>query len=343
MTDFIIAVVFLVLALVILMERKAFFALPAYELKRQAASGDKFAREIYPLVSYGSSFRALLWLLLGVFTAVSLVLFARLAPVWFGIIMVAIVLWLTFSWLPSIRLSKLNRDLALLSVPIFAWVLHYAYPLIKELGKLERYYIRDAVHTGLYEPEDLHKVLERQEVQLDNRISAVQLGRLKKLLAFEQAKVSDYMVEWSKVMKLNSEDFVGPKLLDEMHKSGQSAFPVMKGQSSKSAIGVLNKEEVGLMSEGRVADHMHQPIVHAKQKESMESALAKFALSGQSLLLVTDNSVETVGVLTLKDALGSLLAPAGRNIPAVEHHPGHQDELARELDLDTGGINESTE
>ena len=110
MTDFIIAVIFLALALVILMERKAFFALPTYELKRQAVAGDRFAREVYPLVSYGSSFRALLWFLFCTFAAVSLVLFARLAPVWFGIIMVAILLWLTFSWLPTYAFRRAASD-----------------------------------------------------------------------------------------------------------------------------------------------------------------------------------------------------------------------------------------
>ena len=137
MTDFIIAVICLVLALVVLMLRKAYFSVPIFELKRRAAANDVYAKRIYPLVAYGSAFRLLLWLLLAVFTAASLVLFARIAPVWFGIILVAILLWLVFSWLPNAGFSKFNRDLARLTVAPLELVLRWTYPVINYLAKLD--------------------------------------------------------------------------------------------------------------------------------------------------------------------------------------------------------------
>lgn len=345
MTDFIIAVIFLVLAVVVVALRKAFFALPVYELKRQAAAGDQYSKQIYPVVAYGETFRALLWLLLGIFVAVSLVLFDRLAPVWFGVILDGILLWLTFSWFPHARARKFNRQLALYAVPVFAWVLHYTYPIVKELGKLGRYY--DQGHTGIYENEDLHQVLVRQELQTDNRISAVQLGRLRKFLAFETAVVSQYQTDWKNIMKLSADAPISPLLLDEMHQSGQTAFPVTKTKNSKSLVGILNRDDVGLKSDGRIADHMHSNVRYIKQDEPMESALAKFALSGQVMFVVINKAEDIVGALTLKDALGSLLAPDNRNIMAGEDEvssPGpNSDNLLTDLELETGDSNESTE
>lgn len=307
MSDFIIAVVCLLLALLVVVLRKAYFALPLYELKRRATRNEQFARAVYPVVSYDSSLRGLLWTMLGIFSAVALVLFARLAPVWLGIGLVAAWLWLAFSWLPNNKTTKLSQDIAVLVTPFLAWVLHHTFPVIQKLGKLSRYYGQP--HTGLYESEDLHRVLTQQENQADNRIAVVQLGRVKKLLAFEAASVADYFRPWEEIVKLTAGEPIGPKLLDDLHRSGQTTFPVTKTKSNQELVGILNKEDVGLKSQGLVRDHMRLPPRTINQEETMESALAQFSLSGQVFLIVVDNDQQISGGLSLKDALSSLLLP----------------------------------
>lgn len=305
MTQFIVALICLVLALLLVMLRKAYLELPLPELKRQAIRGNKFAATIYPIVAYGPSFRGLLWLLLGIFSAIALVLFARLAPVGLGIVVVVTWLWLAFSWLPNKKTTAINRQLAERSTPLFFWFMHWTYPLTKELAKLSQQYSRR--HTGMYEVDDLQAILLAQEQQPDNRMSKKQLERIKKILAFEHARVHQYARPWEEIKKLVANEPIGPLLLDELHRSHQSAFPVTKTKSTKQIIGILNQEDVGLKSTGCVSDHMRQPIRYISEDDTIEQALAKFSLSGQSMLVVINKVEQISGTLALSDALGSLL------------------------------------
>ena len=308
MIDFIIGLICLILAQLIIQVRKAYFALPLNEVRRRAIKGDKFYQTIYPVVSYSPTLRILLWIKLALLSSIALVLFARIAPIWLGVVLVLGWLALAFSWLPNSKISKSSIYITEFVTPFFAWFLNWSYPLVKELDRLANIYPN--AHTGLYELEDLHQVLSRQSAQADNRISELQLGRARKLLSFENATADQYLKSWKSVMKVADSDLIGPKLLDELHKSGQIAFPVTKGSNQKQAIGVLYKDDIGINSQGKVSDYMHSPIKTVSEHEKIESVLAKFSLSGQNLFMVVNKAHDIVGVLSLKDALSSLLSPA---------------------------------
>ncbi len=341
MTAFIISIVCLVLAFIIVMIRKAYFSVPLYELKRQAANGDKFAKTVFPIVSYNLTLRALLWLMLGLLSATAIILIGRVAPLLIGIILVCGWLWLAFSWLPNSEVSNTSKNLARAATPVFAWLMHWTYPLLKWLGRPSRKYRLQ--HTGLYEPVDLYQTLIMQEAQTDNRINPTQIGRLKKLLAFENALVKDYQKPWESTMKLTAQDPIAPKLLDEMHKSGQNVFPVLKSKSVKTPVGIINKEDVGLKSEGTIGDHMRSPVRFLDQDETMESALAKFAISGHSLFLVSDGNDGIVGTLTLKDALGSILIPETKSRQKAEELSNRDDRVTNQDTINLEEADESTE
>ncbi len=307
MLDFIIAVICLVLATLSMVYLKAFFGIPIYELKRRAINGDGFAKAIYPVAAYGPVLEALLYIVIVLAGGIALVLFNRLAPDWLGIGLLLVWLWLSYAWLGEIANSDFGRRLSGHSAGYFVWMLTWLYNPGKVLAGAMR--SGGAKHTGIYESEDLQALLYAQERQADNRISATQIGRLHKLLVFESARVNHYMVDWKNIMTLHADEPIGPKLLDDMHKSKQTVFPVYGPKGSKTLSGILNRDDVGLKTEGRVADYMRTPVRYLSKDEPMESALAKFALSGQTLFVVNSGDHKPLGVLTLKDALGSILTP----------------------------------
>ncbi len=313
MLDFIIAVICLVLATVSMVYIKAFFGIPIYELKRRAVNRDAYARAIYPVAVYGPVLEALLWLVIVLAGGISLVLFNKLAPAWLGIGLLAAWLWLSYAWLGEIAHSNFGRRLSQVSAVFFVWALAWLYKPGRVLAGVMR--SGKIKHTGIYESEDLQALLLLQENQADNRLSATQIGRLHKLLVFESAKVSHYMIEWKNIMTVHADEPIGPKLLDDMHKSAQTVFPVYGVKSSAVLLGTLNKDDVGLKTEGRVADYMRTPVRYLNKDESMENALAKFALSGQALCVVVSKDHKPIGVLTLKDALGSILTPQSKTNP----------------------------
>ncbi len=315
MTALIIGLICLVLALAIVLIRKGYFASPLYELKRQAAAGDEYAKTVYPVAAYGTALRSLLWLLLAVFIAVSLVEFDRFAPLAIGVVLDAVLLWLAFSWLPNSNSSPVCRQLTLLANPFFAWVMHYAY---RPLAKLDRIHARYArPHTRLYEADDLNRLLDSQLNQPDNRINQVTLLRAKKLIAFESAKVADYKVSWKDVMRVTAGETIGPKLLDDLYKSGQSAFPVTQLKGGKDVIGILNRDSLSLTSQGLVKDFMQTNVTALGEDEPLEAALEKFSDSGQSLFLIVNNDRKVSGVLALKDCLRALMEVELNNTTAT--------------------------
>ena len=198
-------------------------------------------------------------------------------------------------------------------------------------------------HSGIYEPSDLHQLLVRQTQQPDNRIKTKQLGRISQLLEFETSTVSDYSRPWKRSMKLVASDPVGPKLLDEMHRSSQGVFAVIAGKSSREVVGLLNKDDIGLKSSGLIRDHMHGNVETINEDEPIEKSLAKFALSGQALLIVISSADEVIGTITLRDALSSLLAEDNLEEDAVA--PTEEVEVSSDvpmLNLEQGGLNESS-
>jgi len=307
MLDFIIGLICLIAALGVVLLRKVYFAVPLYELKRQAIKADFFASKVYPLVAHQAILQGLLWFFLVVFSGIALVLFNQFAPLWLGVILVIVWLWLVFSWLPNRPPRAFGRKLAIAMVPILSWLINAIYPIVKRAEEdiAELY---PSPHSGIYEVEDLRFLLARQLNQLDNRISVKDINRIEQVLTIDHIKVGSYIVPLQKLLILNSDDIIGPKLLDEMHRSNQGIFLVAKNKHNHQLIGVLNREEVGLKSEGRVGDFMHHSLSFINENESIEQALSVFAEHNQSLIVVVANQdKEPLGVLSLGAALAVLL------------------------------------
>ena len=94
MTNYILAIILLMLALAGVVIRKTYFYIPPRELKRRAEKHDEVAAQLYRAVAYGNSLRSLLWLYIGLVSAASLIVLARQLPVWVSILIVGPLLWI---------------------------------------------------------------------------------------------------------------------------------------------------------------------------------------------------------------------------------------------------------
>lgn len=304
MADYVIAALSLLVALVVLMLRKAYFNYPPHELRRQVVQGNQFAHLIYPLASL-PVFRALLWLIMATCSSLAVIMFNRRAPLLLGWVAAVTWLWLAFSWIPNRKVSQLNQRVAKTMTPFFMWLLHWSYPLVKQLARVQDRY--EDQHTHVYDKEDLLELLRRQERQGDNRISSDQLARLDKLISFEEARVVQYMIPWKKSMKLTKDELIGPKLLDEMHNSEQTAFVVVASKNNPHIVGFLSSNAVGLHSNGKVGDFMNSKVEAISENTQLENALMQFAEASVPMLIVIGRQNETVGTITLKEVLNALL------------------------------------
>lgn len=306
MTSFIFAVVLLLLALAGIVVRKTYYYLPVKELKRQAERQDPLAKTLYRAVAYGNSLRGLLWLYIGLTSAASLVMLARLLPIWASLLIVGPLLWIAFSLLPASRTTKLGVRLTALVTPSIAWLLNYLHPLLsRSADMVERRYAAPE-HTKLFERNDLLELIERQQQQPDSRLADEELEIAKRALSFDDHKVADAMTVRKGIKVIQSDDTIGPILIDELHKSKQD-YVLVRDTKKGPFVGTLAFKQLGLESKGKVRDVMDPTIYYLHENDPLGQALHAFFVTNHSLFVVVNSFEEYVGILSIENVLHQLL------------------------------------
>lgn len=297
--------IFLILAAILL--AAAAQVLPESELRRRAKSGkDPGASAVYKMAAYGKSLKMLL----------AIIGTAGLAGLIFGFVKsswgVALLLLVIFSWSVFVghllyRGRGLAWKIAAGAAPAVSWLLEYLHPVLDWLP------IKSAPsHSKLYEREDLLELLQRQGGQIDNRISQTELKAARGALTFGGKTVGSVMAPRKDVVWVSRGEQIGPKLMDDLHKTGFIRFPVVAGDSKPAnpeVVGTLYLADLlkNLEKPGNVGDIMKRDAHFINESHTLEQALDGFLKSGQHLLVVVNNFEEVVGVLTLEDVLSQIL------------------------------------
>lgn len=123
------------------------------------------------------------------------------------------------------------------------------------------------------------------------------------------------------VVKAN--ELIGPLMLDALHKTGHSRFPVTDGDIDH-IIGVLHIRQLltidGKKNSQTARSAMEKKVYYINQDQTLEHALAAFLRTHHHLFVVVNGYRETAGILTLEDVLEALL---GRKI--VDEFDQHDD------------------
>jgi CBS domain containing-hemolysin-like protein len=308
MVTFIIAIVFLLLALAGETARKTYYYVPALEMKRQAEAGDAASRKLYPAVSYGSSLRALLWLFISLTAAVGVVLLSQVAPLWLGIIAVVLLLWIFYSWLPASKVTGFGIKVTSLLNPAILWLLNWLHPaLSRSVAQISKRYSAES-HTGLYEKTDLLELIERQQKQPGGRFTSEELNVASNALRFNEHKIRDILTARSAVKTVSAHDTLGPIVIDELHKTEQP-FALVSGNDEHDIVGTLAVHELGIQSTGKVRDHMQKPVHFLHENDSLAAALHAYYATNSSFFVVVNNHEEYVGIVTIQAVLNQLLGP----------------------------------
>jgi CBS domain containing-hemolysin-like protein len=349
MLSYLLAVCLAAIVLLAITLRKAYYFLPAKELKRQAEAGDPVASTFWRAVAYGKSLRLFLWLVIGFASACCFVLLARVAPPVLGFVAVVLLLWMAFAWLPGSVLSNGGVKVALVSTPAIVWLVGTLDPVLRKANELlDRRRIR-LVSTGVYERADLLELIERQKTQPDNRLSMEELDIAAAALQFGQKHIRDITVPRSQVIAVPAQEEISLVYLDELHKSFHSSFPVYDGEPG-NFVGTLLLRELtdinqGVGVRGTVRDHMSKGVVYVHESDTLSDALHAFYASKKPIFVVVNKFEEYVGIVTIEDILHALLgkpaehsfdqhesksAVAARHNKKPKHVDDHIDETADE-------------
>lgn len=307
MATFVLALVFLALMLFGVALRKTYDYLPRRELKRQARSGDAVAQVLYRAVAYGASLRVLLWLFIGCMAAAGFVLLSRVAPPVLGFLAIAGLVWYGFVWMPAARISGIGARLVVAVTPFVAWLLNYLHPLFSKLANVTAPRRSAMFHTGLYEREDLVELLETQRSMTDSRISGAEIDMAIHALTFGDRTVGEIMTPRRVVKMVREDDTVGPVLLDELHASGHSRFPVF-GDSQDKIVGTLYlRDLVDARHGGKVHAEMEKKVFYVHEDQGLYQVLHAFIKTKHHLFIVVNNFEEYVGIVTIEDVIEQVI------------------------------------
>lgn len=299
------ACLFLLLAAGGIVVWRTYAYIPRRELKRKAEQQDPLAMQLYRAVAYGSSLRALLAACIAVCASIGAILLARsAAPIVSFFVLAGF--GMLYILLPSTSVTKFDAHITARVTPTISAVLNYLYPILQRtLGVLERRFKAPA-HTGLYERDDLLRVIDQQQHQTDSRFSDEELAIARRALSFADYAVSDVYTPRKQVASVLATDTLGPILIDELHKSGQD-FVLVRESKKGPFVGSLEVARLGLQTTGLASEFMHATVYYLHAQDTLQDALHAFFMTNHPLFVVVDDEADFIGILTIEQILRQLL------------------------------------
>lgn len=132
-------------------------------------------------------------------------------------------------------------------------------------------------------------------------------------LSFHGKTVAGVMTPRTAIDSIQKDEFLGPKVLDELHSYGHSRLPVID-EDLDHVVGVLHMRDMLSLAvrESTTAEHaMEKKVYYIHQDDTLEHALAAFLRTRHHLFIVINEFRETVGLVSLEDVMEALI---GRKI-----------------------------
>lgn len=300
----------LLLGLAAVALQRLYSFVPVRELKRLARRHDPLAAALYRVAAYGASLRLLLWIIATLGIAGGLVLTVPpLIPIArFSLLIVVALLALIL--LPSLRLTQRSAPVAAICSRVLIAVLRHTHGALEKMASLANRFRDMPRHSRLYEKEDLAELIGRQKDQADNRIHLDDLELVQRALGFSDLRAADVVQPRKEAHLVNADDSIGPILLDQLHKQGQSSFLVYKDGTDNIIGSLAMSDAVTAKQGGRVFDLIRSDLIYVHEDFSARQVLQAFHKTGHQVAVVINNAEEFVGVITLNRLLQNLLGGA---------------------------------
>lgn len=171
-----------------------------------------------------------------------------------------------------------------------------------------------------------HEVSSREELEhlvgQAKFLGADERKTLRSVLHFDGRLVRDHMTPRSVMEAVGANELLGPLVLDGLHKTGHSHFPVFEGDIDH-IVGMLHIHtllDLANKKSPTVKDVMEPRVLYIREDQTLSQALAACIKHRRHLLVVINEFRETVGVITIEDAVEQLI---GRKI--VDEFDAHDD------------------
>lgn len=277
-----------------------------FELERRIKAGDDNAkleaqfREMRPLLD---AFRRVVVLLISIIIVVVLA-----ASHNFVVAIIMALVWLLLVELISTQ-QWLAKQAEQLSLRYEAQFLRAAQALRPVLQLLSDNRLLGGTDTaGFYSKDELLAEIDRDRDVLDKDEKLL----IRQALLYQDMLVRDIMIPRSVVVTVEADETVGPLLLDRLHKSGHSRFPVVEGDLDHIQ-GVLYMHDLVPLDpkSKKVSNVMNPKVFYVHQEKSLDHVLQAFLRTKHHLFMVVNEFEEVMGVVSIEDVLETII---GRKI-----------------------------
>jgi metal transporter CNNM len=321
---------FILLTILLLLACSAIFSgltigiltLNHYDLRRKAQLGNKDAKVVYPLRAMGH--QLMVTLLIGnviVNAGITAVLDTKINGL-AAVLMTTLLVVLFGEIFPMALLRKHGLVLAARFAPALKYLIIILSPFAKPLGRLLDNWLREE-GPSIYSKEELYNIFEEHKISEDSDIEEDEVQIVRHALSFGDKQVRNVMTPRRIVMSISADEQVGPILIDELHKSGYSRFPVYNDKKAQNFIGTLYLHDlVGLKVRegGTVKEAMRKEVYYVHEEETLDHALRVFLKTNHHQLIVVNSFEEFVGVVSLEDVIEQII---GKQI--VDEFDQHED------------------
>lgn len=273
-------------------------------LRYWARKGDQVSKALYPLKARGSAVLLTIELFRALAISGTLVLLAtQLWGVW-AWLLGAVVLFLVFVVLGELYLKSIGTRLLAIGSTALLLVSDLLKFVMLPLGRiLDRFLAEQPVTVTR---ADLTHQLTAVSAA-DTDLSAEELRIIRHAMSFGEKTVHDIMTPRSVIVSVKENDVLSPALLDELHKSGHSRFPVYDDKG-EGAVGILYlKDLLEVRAHSLVRELMHKPIHFVNENRELDHVLQAFLRTKQHLFLVVNSFAEITGLVTIEDVVEQVL------------------------------------
>lgn len=205
-------------------------------------------------------------------------------------------------------------------------------------------WMRSAVPTSTDNRIDSKDELTHMIAESGHVISDREKNLITASLRFDEKRVSEVMTPKSVVDTIKKSEMLGPLVLDDLHKTGHSRFPVID-EDIDHVVGILHVKSILTLDTSRkhtakVETAMSKQVFYIRDDHNLDQALTAFLSTHSHLFIVINEFRETVGILTLEDTIEALI---GRKI--IDEFDAHDDmrAVAARQAASHGSINRSPE
>jgi len=275
-------------------------ALSRYELTRLSQSGDKVARELLARQENEQELESLRCIVITLVSSAVVTSSVFSVGIWQGILLGTALLILSPLF---VRVSPVRR----LADNFRERVRPYALTAAIHIGPILRLLRQREVESAavrVYSHDELLDVVHRSHGVL----STDQRKRLEANLSFDDKTVAEVMTPKSVIDTADVHDTLGPLVINDLHNTGHSRFPVIEDDIDHVVGTLYLKELIDLRSEHQtVRAAMNPKVYYIHENDSLQHALHGFMRSHHHLFVVVNDYRETVGLLSLEDAIEALI------------------------------------